>query len=84
VGPAAELRLDGEGKGRFVHHRPRGLDLHQGPGCGGGDDVAGVPGGWGHKGSLVFGCGRVQVERIGDILVEGVQWLCPSAKHFML
>ena len=57
-GEAAELRLDGQGEGRLGHHCPGRLDLHQGPGYGGGDDVAGVPGGWGHGGSLTVGWGR--------------------------
>jgi len=48
AGPAAELGLGGEGEGRLVHHRSRGFDLHQASGRGGGDDVAGVPGGLGH------------------------------------
>jgi hypothetical protein len=51
AGPAAELGLGGEGEGRLLHHRSRGLDLHQAPGYGGGDDVPGVPGELGHGGT---------------------------------
>ena len=33
------FRLGGQGEGRLVHRRPRGLYFHQGPGYGGGDGV---------------------------------------------
>jgi hypothetical protein len=36
AGPAAKLRLGGQGDGHLVHHRPGRLDLHQGPSRGGG------------------------------------------------
>jgi len=59
AGPAAELRLGSEGEGHLGHHCSCGLDLHQAPGYGGGDDVTGDPGVLGHGVSLTVEWGGV-------------------------